>query len=92
MSTLADQIRSIRKAENLSRKALAEMAGIPERTLEGIEQGRQVPGGDILKKISKAWPKYAYWLMTDEVMPEAGHVSPEIEIARRDSQREKQVG
>lgn len=77
-STLADRIRAIREAEGLSRQAAAEMAGIPLRTLEGIEQKRRVPGGDILEKVATTWPKYAYWLVTGEQLNQIGQVCPVI--------------
>lgn len=75
-STLADRIRAIREAEGLSRQAAAEMAGIPLRTLEGIEQKRRVPGGDIVEKVAMTWPKYAYWLVTGEMLRESEQVKP----------------
>lgn len=52
-----------------------------------IEQGRNEPRAAILIAVTRQWPKYAYWLMTGQTQPEAGHISPEMERTRKDSPR-----
>lgn len=84
----SEKVRAIREAEGLSRAGFEAETGISRRTLEGIEQGRREPGGEMLAAIGKRWPQYARWLLTDETRPEHGDVSPEQEKARRDSARD----
>ncbi len=55
------------------------------RTIETIENKGRSPRADVLEAIAREWPQYSYWLLTGETMPEQGHISPEIERARKDS-------
>ncbi|EAR22468.1 helix-turn-helix domain-containing protein [Nitrococcus mobilis] len=82
---IGEKIREIREAEGLSRASFAERIGIPKDTVMRIEQGRNDPRATILIAVTRQWPKYAYWLMTGLSQPEAGHISPAIERARKDS-------
>nr|WP_255199510.1 hypothetical protein [Marinobacter lutaoensis] len=34
-----------------------------------------------LEVIKKVYPQYAYWLITGEIIPEAGQTSPEYDLA-----------
>lgn len=85
---LCEKVRAIREAEGLSRSGFSQETGIASRTLEGIEQGRREPGGELLSAIGKRWPQYARWLLTDETRPEHGDISPAQETARKDSARD----
>lgn len=64
MSSLAERIRAIRTALHMTRDGFGDAIGIPGRTIEGIENGGRIPRGDILEAIAKAFPQYAYWLLT----------------------------
>lgn len=82
---LGKKIREIREVQGMSREAFAVTHGLPYGTVMNLEQGRTDPRSSILLKICKAYPQYALWLTTDQIQPEAGHISPEIERARKDS-------
>lgn len=48
-----------------------------------IKRGRARVGADEIEILGKVFPKYRWWLMTGEVMPEAGQTSPDYEEAHR---------
>ncbi|MBY6034988.1 transcriptional regulator [Marinobacter daepoensis] len=84
-SELATKLRLIREAETSGRAEFSARIGIAKKTLEGIEQTGRVPRGDLLEKVCQEWPKYTLWLMTGEIIPDAGQISPEIEKARSEN-------
>jgi transcriptional regulator with XRE-family HTH domain len=49
---LGGRIRSIRKQRRLSRRVVAELAGIHENTLKAIENGHGNPTYRVLQKIA----------------------------------------
>jgi len=75
MPSLAERIRAIRTALHMTREAFGEKIGIPGRTIEGIETEGRIPRGDVLEGIAKAFPQYAYWLLTLDSEGHS-HVSP----------------
>lgn len=75
MTSLAERIRAIRTALHMTREAFGEKIGIPGRTIEGIETEGRIPRGDVLEGIAKAFPQYAYWLLTLDSEGQR-HVSP----------------
>ncbi len=85
MSTkTAEKIRIIRESENLGRKAFAEILGISQRTLEGIENRGSDPASSILKAVCKNYPQYTFWITQDITNPEIGQTSPELESTAND--------
>lgn len=79
-----ERIRLIRDAEGLGRKAMADLIGTTRTRLENVEHGLQKTPSDILEGISKAFPQYAYWLISGSELPEAGQISPETDKKRQD--------
>ncbi|CAH7186533.1 helix-turn-helix domain-containing protein [Vibrio splendidus] len=79
---LGKKIKAIRIAEGVSQKEMSQMIDIPVGTLKNYEQERNAVHTDILLKITKhdCFKKYAYWLTTDEVLPESGQISPDFSI------------
>jgi len=71
---LGKKIKAMRIAEALSRSEMSQLVDIPVGTLRDYEQNRRSPKGENLIKITKheRFKKYAYWLATDEVLPESG--------------------
>ncbi|WP_250655040.1 helix-turn-helix domain-containing protein [Alkalimarinus coralli] len=82
---MCEKIKIIRKAEELTQKEFSEEAGLSISAIKKYETGRRTPNGIELEKITKSdrFKKYTLWLMTDEVAPEAGQISPEIEEQRK---------
>lgn len=78
--TLALRIREIRESEGLSRIEFAEKTGIKQRTIETLEYRQTSPNSDILFSIVKAFPQYAYWLISGNTIPLFGQIKPSEKI------------
>lgn len=85
MSTMSmsvgEKIRVIREAEQLTRDEFGELLGIPVGSLKRYETGRiGNVGSDVLLKITQhqQFKKYTMWLMTGDVAPEIGQISPDL--------------
>lgn len=72
-------------------KLLLEKASIKDLTDAGsteyvrwqnIKRGKARMGADEIETLGKVFPKYRWWLMTGEVMPETGQTSPEYDEAQ----------
>ncbi len=50
---------------------------------QSIKRGRARIGVEEVKLLGKLYPQYRWWLMTGDVMPDKGQVSPEYEEANR---------
>ena len=90
---LGKKIKAIRLAEGLERKELSDLIGTPRATIRDYEQELRTPGGDMLIKITshERFKKYTYWMMTDEVLPEAGQICPNFSILKLCEITEKKV-
>lgn len=79
---LGKKIKAIRIAERLSQEEMSQLIDISIGAQRNYEQERRDPKGDILMRITKheRFKKYTYWLMTDEVLPESGQISPDFSI------------
>lgn len=78
---IGKKLRDIREAEGLTREELAEITGIPVPTMKRYETGRIANvGSDTLTKFTQhpRFSKYALWLMTNQVVPESGQISPSL--------------
>ncbi len=76
------KIKAMRIAEGLSRSDMSQLVDIPLGTLRDYEQEKRSPKSEILMKITKheRFEKYAYWLMTDKMLPESGQIAPDFSI------------
>jgi len=82
-SEVGINIRKLREAENLGRAEFCEKTGIPKGTLTNTETGRREPKSGLVQAVCRAFPQYAYWLMTGLTDEKAGHISPDIETSRQ---------
>jgi transcriptional regulator with XRE-family HTH domain len=74
---IGKKIRTIRECLGMGRGEFADKTGINKGTLIGIETiEREVMSG-VLIAITKLWPQYAAYLLTDEV--EIKQENPEAE-------------
>lgn len=68
---LGDKLKLLRKAENLSLRAMCELVDVPRSTLANVESGRNKGGigSDALQQIIShpRFVKYAIWLMFDQI-------------------------
>ena len=81
----SEKIKEIRKTEGYTQKKFAELIDVSEDSIRNYENNRRIPTGDVLKNICQQFPEYALWLMTDQVQPEAGNISPAIRRDEKES-------
>lgn len=97
-SDLGEKVKAIRKVEQLSQVQFCEATGISISTVKKYETGLLEPGGGTLMKITKhpQFKKYTMWLMTGDVAPEIGQISPDLSPDGREStsgnQKDQKVG
>ncbi|MBI6161306.1 helix-turn-helix transcriptional regulator [Serratia liquefaciens] len=96
MSTnIGSKIREIREAEGLSREEFAVLTGVPAGNLKRYETDRiKSVGSEFLLMITQhqRFKKYAMWLMTGDVAPEIGQISPALSPDGHDSTSSRQTG
>lgn len=79
-NSLEQKLRSMRKAEGLTQKAMAEMTGISLGTIRNYETGFNTVGIQTVQTIlnTATFSKYTMWLMTGQTAPKAGQVAPAL--------------
>lgn len=77
---MGEKVRALRAAESLTQVNFCNITGIPLSTLKNYEGGHSEPslGNMLLITNQPIFKKYTLWLMTDEVAPEAGQISPVV--------------
>lgn len=78
-----EKLRAIREAEGLTQPQFAEKTGISLSTIKKIDSGinKSLHAETLLKVAGVAgFEKYSLWLLTDQVNPEGGQISPEIKL------------
>lgn len=76
---MGQKLKEVRLAERLTQGEICELAGISLPTWKGYEYGKSksVSSVELLKiTMHPRFKKYALWLVTDEIAPECGQVSP----------------
>ena len=76
MSIITERLKKIRKAETSGRAEFAEKIGIPKNTVINYERTNRPPRAEVVEKIAKKWPQYAFWLITGKTDNKHGHVKP----------------
>lgn len=76
--SVGQKIRLIRETMGLSRPKFAELLGVPPTTLKNYELGYREVGGAFLVALAHQdmLHKFTLWLLSDQVAPEIGQVSP----------------
>ncbi|XGI81791.1 helix-turn-helix domain-containing protein [Enterobacter hormaechei] len=77
---LSEKIKIIRESEELSQANFCKIIDLPLSTLKKYETGKFEPGGDALMKMTQhpRFMKYTLWLMTGQIAPESGQISPAL--------------
>ncbi len=76
------KFKAIRIAEGLKQAEFSQLTDIPIGTIQNYENGKRTVNEVNLTKVTKheRFKKYAYWLATDEVLPESGQIAPDFSI------------
>ena len=79
-SSYGEKLKEIRNAEGLTQPALSELTGVSLGAIRNYETGQRDVGLSVLDKIIKheRFRKYTLWLMTDQIAPESGQISPAL--------------
>ena len=83
---IRDRILKLFELSGLSPSEFEERTGISKHTWGNLKAGRQRANEDQISAVCKAFPEYAYWVATGEVLPIAGQISPELETTRQNLQ------
>jgi hypothetical protein len=73
--------RAIQLLNQTSLKALAEVNSKDYVRWQSIKRGKARIGAEEIELLGEKYPKYRWWLMTGEVMPDKGQTSPEYDQA-----------
>ncbi|MCD9491374.1 helix-turn-helix domain-containing protein [Photobacterium phosphoreum] len=75
---IGKKLKAIIREERYSQREFAEQVNIPIRTIEKYIAGTNDPTYGVLIKIvnHERFKKYTLWLMTGDVNPEMGQISP----------------
>jgi len=79
---LKEKIKLIRKASGLTQPKISELVGIPLNSIRNYERGERGVSALFLLKICEIFPQYTLWLMTNEIAPEVGQISPEQDMPK----------
>ena len=79
---LGKKIKAIRIAERLNQNEMSQLIEMPLTSLRNYEQEKRGVSEENLIKITQheLFKKYAYWLVTSDVLPESGQISPDFSI------------
>ena len=79
---LKEKIKAIRKKVGATQTDFAESLSIPLSTLKKYESGHSNIALPVITKITQheVYKKFALWLLTDDIAPESGQVSPDDEL------------
>ena len=66
-----------------SLKALAEAGSSDYVRWQNIKRGKARIGANEIEILGRVFPRYRWWLMTGDVLPENGQTSPDYDEANR---------
>ncbi|WP_239655525.1 DNA-binding protein [Pseudomonas marincola] len=75
--------RVLKLLDTTSLKDLAEVNSKEYVRWQSIKRGRARISAEEIDQLGRLYPKYRWWLMTGEVMPDKGQTSPEYDEANR---------
>jgi hypothetical protein len=75
--------RGLRLLDMASIKALVEIGGTEYVRWQNIKRGKARIGANEIEILGRAFPEYRWWLMTGDVIPAQGQISPDYEEANR---------
>ncbi|WP_424141273.1 helix-turn-helix domain-containing protein [Serratia marcescens] len=93
-SDYAQKLKSIRRAEGLTQKAFSDLVGVPLGSIKNYETGQTEAGLKTIELVvnNPQLKKYTMWLMTGDVAPEIGQISPALSPDGHDRTSNHQKG
>lgn len=82
---IKERVITILKASQMRLPELEEKTGISRYTWNNLKnpaRNREIKAEEI-EAVAKVFPQYRWWMLTGEVMPDKGQISPEYEEANR---------
>lgn len=84
--------RALLLIERTSIKDLAVPHSKEYTRWQNVKRGRARVGIQEAEELAKIYPQYALWLLTGNVLPEAGQTSPDLEEVQRSESRTQNAG
>lgn len=75
--------RVLKLLDQCSLKELAEVNSKEYVRWQSVKRGRARISTEEIEQIAELYPRYRWWLITGEVMPDKGQTSPEYDEANR---------
>lgn len=74
------KLKAIRIAEGHTQASFAELTGINVGTIKNYESGKREVGLSVIDRVlgTADFKKYMMWLMSDDIAPEVGQISPAL--------------
>ena len=79
---LKEKLKLIWKNSDKTQPKFGEFVSIPLSTMKKYLTGEREVSGDAVFKIIDKYPQYALWLTINEVAPEVGQISPELDMPK----------
>ena len=82
---IKERVITLLKASQMRLPELEDKTGISRYTWNNLKnpaRNREIKAEEI-EAVAKVFPQYRWWMLTGEVMPDKGQVSPEYEEADR---------
>ncbi|WP_081729469.1 MULTISPECIES: helix-turn-helix domain-containing protein [unclassified Pseudomonas] len=82
---IKERVITILKASQMRLPELEEKTGISRYTWNNLKnpaRNREIKAEEI-EAVAKVFPQYRWWMLTGELMPDKGQISPEYEEANR---------
>lgn len=78
---IRDRLIAIWDAKNLTAKKLEELTGIDREKWYALRGGKRRANEDDIQGMLAITPEYALWLVSGNIAPESGQISPSYQIA-----------
>ncbi|MCY1290236.1 hypothetical protein D3C76_1401280 [compost metagenome] len=73
---IRERIVELWEAKGLSARDLEQRTGIDRDKWYALRNGRRRANEDDLSALVATFPEYAYWLISGQIAPEVGQISP----------------
>jgi hypothetical protein len=86
MESIRDRAIKALNFSMLKNPALEAKTGVKANDWSSLRNRKVRLNEDHIEGIKKITPEFIYWIMTGEILPECGQISPELEETRQNLQ------